>query len=253
MKTLYSKTIFLSASILLSLFSGSLNSQNSKKKNPSPVEIIQTNLAGKGINLEIEFTKGKEHNHPLMAAWAEDTLGNYIQTFYVSESIAKGIFKYGEKNKGKWMPGETRRPAALPYWSHKRNIKESDGLYIPTAKTPLADAYTGATPQSSFILSTRTDENKYSRINILFEINQSWDWNEYWTNDKFPGDKDYMSSSQPALVYCATVDLQKPGTIYELKLIGRSHYSGADGKLYTDLNTITTARRIASKIVVRIK
>lgn len=252
MKTLYSKTIFLSLVILLTGISGRLYSQKKKKPDVS-TEVIQTNTLGKGISIEIEFTKGKAHNHPLMAIWAEDTSGNYIQTLYISESIAKGVFKYGKKDKGKWMPGESRRPAALPYWSRKRNVKEADGLYIPTSKTPISDAYTGATPSGDFILKTRTDENKYRIIHILFEINQSWDWNEYWTNDKFPGDKDYKTSSQPALVYSATIDLQKQGAVYELKPIGRSHYAGADGKLYSDLNTMTTAMKIASKILVRVK
>lgn len=225
----------------------------SREKKAQQYEVFQTNIAGKGIAIEIEMTKGKSHNHPLMAIWAEDTLGKYIQTFYVSESIARGVFTYGDKNSGKWQPGEIRRPASLPYWAHKRNIRESDSLYIPTPETPVPDAYTGATPKGNFTLQTRTDESRQETINILFEINQSWDWNWFWTNDKFPGDKEYLTSSQPAVVYMVTVDLSKPGTEYLMKTIGMSHYSGADGKLYTDLSTLTTALQIALKITVKVK
>ena len=88
------------------------------------------------------------------------------------------------------------------------------------------------------------------KINVLLEINQSWDWNEYWTNDKYPGDEDYLSSSQPAVVYMTTVDLAKPDTIYELKVIGHSHYSGNDGMLYEDIGSLTTALDIAGVIRV---
>ena len=38
------------------------------------------------------------------------------------------------------------------------------------------------------------------------EINQNWDWNEYWTNDKYPDDENYKMSCQPALVYEAVID-----------------------------------------------
>lgn len=224
-----------------------------REMKPQMYEVVRTNVEGKGIAIEIEMTKGKSHNHPLMAVWAEDTLGKYIQTFYVSESIARGVFTYGDKNSGKWQPGEVRRPASLPYWAHKRNVRERDSLYIPTPDNPVPDTYTGATPRGNFTLQTKTDEKRQDLINILFEINQSWDWNWYWTNDKYPGDKEYLTSSQPAIVYMATVDLSKPGSEYIMKPIGRSHYSGADGKLYIDLGTLTTALQIALKITVRVK
>mgnify|MGYP001823206809 CR=1 FL=1 len=87
-------------------------------------------------------------------------------------------------------------------------------------------------------------------VNILFEINQSWDWNEYWTNDKFPGDAEYMSSSQPAVVYTVTIDLEKTDTIYTMQVAGHSHYSGKDGKLYLDISSLTTALNIAGVIKV---
>jgi len=215
-------------------------------------DYISSNPAGQGPALEIQMVKGEGHNHPLMAVWVETPDGQFVQTLYVAESIGKGVFQHGDASRGFWQPGEIQRPAALPYWSHKRGIKNENGLYLPTPANPVPDAYTGPTPPRSFILTTRLDEPGLTRFNVLFEINQTWDWNEYWTNNKFPEDEEYKTSCQPALVYSVSIDLQHPEDLYSMKIIGRSHYSGADGKLYTDLETMTTAMHIASEIRVRV-
>jgi hypothetical protein len=214
---------------------------------------MSSNPSGKGPELEIEMIRGEGHNHPLMAIWVEDMQGRFIQTLYVSESIGKGVFKHGDTSKGFWMPGEIRRPAALPYWSHRRGIRADDGLYLPTPEDPIADAYTGPTPEKSFILHTRLDDAGLQKFRILFEINQTWDWNEYWTNNKFPEDEEYKTSCQPALVYAVTIDLENPTKEYYMEPIGHSHYSGATGELYPDLETLSTALHIAKEIVVRVR
>ena len=50
----------------------------------------------------------------------------------------------------------------------------------------------------------------------------------------------------------ATIDLAKPEEEYVMEIIGRSHYSGANGELFSDLETLTTALHIAEEIVIRI-
>ena len=40
----------------------------------------------------------------------------------------------------------------LPYWSHKRGVIASDGLYMPEPENPVPDAYSGATPVKGFVL-----------------------------------------------------------------------------------------------------
>ncbi len=226
--------------------------RQSKAVEQEPVEEIITTLDMEGFALEIIFMKGKAHNHPLMAIWIEDLDCNYIQTLFVAESIGKGFFRYGDPSSGRWMPGPVRRPAALPYWGHQRGIRADDGYYIPTQDKPMPDAITGPTPKSSFILHTQTPGAELRRFRLLFEINQSWDWNEYWTNTLYPDDEHYMTSSQPALVYETHIDLDSGATEYELTPIGHSHWSGQNGKLYPDLYTITTALDIAESIRVRI-
>ena len=205
--------------------------------------------------IEIEFIKGDAFNHPSFAIWTENLEGDYIETLYVTEYVAKGKFGYGEIEPGRWKnePGEARRPATLPYWAHKRNIQAPDGLYIPSPQTPVPDAITTATPKDNFVLETATSYSRNARFRILMEINQAWDSNEFWTNKKYPESNDYFGSLQPALVYAVTVDPVNPVEEYYLNPIGHSHPTGANGKLFTDLTTLTTAKQIAHKIIVRLK
>ena len=218
-----------------------------------PADTIHARYEAMGATFELVFTKGKAHNHPLMVIWIEDMDGNYVQTVFVAESIGKGVFRHGDPSEGRWMPGPVRRPAALPYWGHQRGVQAYDGFYIPTQDTPMPDGVTGPTPKAGFLVTGRVPDSQMRQFRVLFEINQSWDWNEYWTNDKFPGDNHYMSSSQPALVYEASIDLDSEQTEYELKAIGHSHWSGQNGNLYENLGTITTALDITESLILRIK
>ncbi len=220
------------------------------KQPPILLETLSDNL---GHKITIEFKRGKSINYPLMAFWIEDLEGNYIQTLYVALSIAQGYFRHGDASSGRWQPGPLRRPAALPYWGHKRGIKAADGYYIPTQDNPMPDAVTGATPTSNFILSTKTENKDITKFNIMMEINQSWDWNNYWHNNKYPDDINYKTSSQPALVYRATIDINKLQPEYKMEVIGHSHWSGANGKLYEDLSTITSALNIVGEVKIRVE
>ena len=226
--------------------------QKVKRHPKAVIDTLITNIDGQGHQLQLTFVPGPEHNYPLFAFWLEDLDGNYIQTLYVSQSIAKGTFNYGDKSSGFWKAGEIERPAALPYWAHKRNVENEKGSIVPTILNPVVDAYSGATPPAAFVLETRSDTVLNGKFRLMAEINQSWDWNKHWTNNKYPGDVDYVSSAQPAVVYETIVDPEKPGA-YELKLIGRSHHSGKTGELFTDLETLTTALKIAERISVVVR
>lgn len=245
--------LLLIAGFLTHSFVYSQKKENQKKKQPQPAESFSTNINGSGQQLIITFSKGESHNHPLMAIWVEDTARNYMQTLFVAQSIATGIFARGDNSTGQWTRGEIRRPAALPYWGHKRGVVAGDGLYLPTPDQPVPDAYTGATPKNDFILNTRLDKDGPAVFNVLLEINQPWDWNDYWTNSKYMEDYEYKSSAQPAVVYMARVDLNSSTKEFEMNLIGHSHYSGKDGQLYTDVTTLTSALQIAGMIVVKVE
>jgi hypothetical protein len=135
---------YTSSAIILVLVLVMLTSSNLSidKKAKTNFEIVKTNIDGKGTGLSIEFTPGKSHNHPTMAVWIEDMNENFIQTLYVSKSVATGIFAHGEKDKHLWQsqPGAVRRPATLPYFLHKRNIMANDGTYLPTPENTIPDA-----------------------------------------------------------------------------------------------------------------
>jgi len=225
-------------------------------KNTSEEREVINLISGKqGQNFELTFTKGEAFNHPSFAIWAEDMEGNYIETLFVTQYVGTGNYAHGELEPGKWKnnPGEARRPATLPYWAFKRGIRAPDGLYVPSAQNPVPDAITGATPKGSFSLNTGVGIRQNKKFRLLMEINQPWDSNKFWTNVLYPGDNDYFTSLQPALVYAVTIDPGEKETEFVLNPIGHSHPSGKDGKLYTDLNTITTALEIAHKITVILK
>ncbi|MCU0376866.1 MAG: hypothetical protein MUC78_01265 [Bacteroidales bacterium] len=245
------KNIIIIIAVIASACSSKPSSSN-LVQNKEFVDVV-TNSSGSGPLVELKFYGGPSLYYPLMAVWLEDEGGNYIQTLFVPRSIATGVFKYGSNASGKWTEAPKRAPQTLPYWSHKRGIKVSDGLYMPDQENPVPDAYSGATPTTSFTLTARADGALPSKFRVLFEINQNWDWNEYWTNDKFPGDVNYLNSAQPALVYESTVESGNLQNRYIMKPVGHSHPSGQTGELFTDLGTLTTALQIADSIVVRVR
>lgn len=232
-----------------------LNSSDMEKKKKGEKETIQANINASGTPLQFTLITGEAHNHPTFAMWLEDMDGNFIQELFVTKSLSSGIYGHGAKSEGVWKKdaGEARRPATLPYFLHKRGVKAPDGTYLPTPESPIVDAYTGATPKADFDLCTKANKKLSGKYRILFEVNQPWDWNEFWNNTKFPDDTDYKTSCQPALVYAVTVDFDHLVDYYALNPIGHSHYSGKDGQLYTDISTLTTAKDIFEKVEVRIK
>lgn len=238
--------------ILIALMLTLTISMSAKKPNKEVFTQNNYGVNNTGTTLVLKFEKGKEHNHPLFAIWLADEKGNFIQTLYVSKSIGNGFFEHGSRKTGRWMAGEIQRPATLPYWAHQRGIKNEYGTFLPSAKLPELDAYTGATPKTSFILNLKTEKQLAGKYKVMLELNQSWDWNEYWYNDKFPEDKEYKTSSQPALVYFADIDTNNLNEI-KLKPLGHSHYSGKDGSINTDISTLTTALKIAKNITIKVQ
>ena len=220
---------------------------------PEDTTITTRQEVSHGQELTIEFDWGKAFNHPTFAVWIEKLDGTFLETLYATRSMSTGNWPYAKVEAYKWKPetGHRIRPAALPYWFYKRS-KISGQPSIPTHEDPLPDAITGATPKSDFQLQTKISKDVPQSFWLFVEINQTWDWNDYWTNDKYPNDENYKSSSQPALVYAVRINLDKSADTYYLNPIGHSHYSGKNGDLYTDLSTITTALDIAKTIKVKI-
>ena len=213
---------------------------------------LPTRIQWPKMFLRLSSTKGNAFNHPTFVIWTEDKDGNFLETLFITEYFGTGIFGHADGGSGTWKTtsGESLRPAALPYWTHKRNVVSRDSLLVPTPENPMADAITGATPKNNFVFRTNLDQTKNETVVVLLEINQTWDWNEYWTNNKYPNDQDYKSSSQPSVIYRAQINLNESDKTVELKPVGHGHYSGKDGSLTEDLSTLTTALDIAKQIKV---
>jgi len=216
---------------------------------------IETNVGQKGIPIEITFIKDKSFDQPTFAFWVENLEGKYIETLYVTNYLATGIYKHARLGEGepRSKSGPAKRPSSLPYWLHKRNIRADGATYLPTPDKPVPDAITGATPKNNFMLKTVIKNSIKGKIRILMEINQAWDHNEYWNEERFPGEFDYTYSCQPALIYSAVIDLDNQPKEFTLTLIGHSHFSGKNGELFKDTSTFTTAKNIVKEVKVYLK
>jgi hypothetical protein len=234
------------------------NNQIGKSEETFDYQIIELDKKIGSHKINIELKKGEGFQYPLFAVWVEDSIGNYIETLYISRVISSSTFDYGTKIGKKWAAAIKRRPEAVPYWSHKRGIKASDGLYVPLNNSPDLDAVSGATPTSNFILKSKSSFESSTNYKILLEVNQSYDWNEYYTNHKFPNDLIYSGTGQvgqPSLIYSVEInsDEFKSTSHYLMKLIGHGHHSGKNGELYTDLRNITTAKKIAERVILTLE
>jgi len=198
-----------------------------------------------GLPVKVTVIGGNEYKYPIFAIWVEDSASNYLGTLYASKSISTGIFRYGVYDKGKWLPGERNRPAALPRWSHIKTTKIDES----PIKT---DAISGATPQGSFVLHTILPQG-YNRLKLYLEVNKPWDFNNYWHNNRFPGDEEYATSGQPALIYEAEITLSTKASKFYFSPIGHSNPSGANGNVYNDVSTLTSALQIIDKAWVEIE
>ena len=213
------------------------------------VALIETKADDRGKTITVEVVQGPQFKDPLIVIWLENEKGGFLQTLYVSKSFATGVFRYGVMEEGKWKKGLRRHPSALPYFCHKFGNRTLDGIYLPTEDNPVPDAVSGATPTGSFTLKAKS-AIVLKRYKILLEINQPWDFNSFWFNDKYSGDIEFQISGQPALVYAADIDTKNSTKEFILKPIGHSSYNGSHGLLNIDTSTLTTALQMLEEVKV---
>jgi hypothetical protein len=227
---------------------------------------IYDHTQGGEADITVDFLKGKHFWNPQLAIWLEDSAGKYIETLLITTSTAKGLF-YSGRSSSNFKESDnvkveentpTRRVDALPYWSHKRNHKYSDGFYSPPPGDPLPDAITGATPKENFYFKSDGHSIKNMRsFRIMVEVNVAFDENEYFSEYDFLEDSLYHGGTgllgQPSLIYGATINAKDAQRYYLLQLLGHGHHSGATGDLISDVKTISTAKYIVERIVVGTK
>jgi len=181
---------------------------------------------------------------PQVAVWLESTQGKFIKTLYVTGKTATSDFYSVRPDEER-----VRRPETLPYWSHKRGVKAKDGLYSPELDSTAFDGMTSATPKGDHFLKLPVPDNHKYRV--MVEVNRSYDFNDYYSRNRFPEDAIYSgsgSSGQPSLIYQAVLDTNESAEQL-LTLIGHGHHSGQNGKLYQDVSKITSAKKIVDFIV----
>ena len=207
-------------------------------------QVLETNTELQGKQIQLEVRMGKPSHTPTLAAWVEDQHGNYLQDLYVSQKLAKEDFINFEHK---------RRPEALPVWSHKRGIQAKDGLYVPDKNQAIPDGLSGATPTSNWVLNSQLNSSGLDSVRVFLEINQSFDWNEFYHPAAFQDDPVYSGPGkvgQPALVYGTEVLALQNSSITQMHLLGRAHHSGKDGLIRQELEHITTALDMVERILV---
>lgn len=231
-----------------------------------------------GEAFTIEFRKGPFFMWPQYAIWLETMDGKFIQPLYVTGKLAKNDFAHKVTRKNpeqvftenplatdadagdifefQWdaaSKNDRMRPESLPVFLHALGLKSTDGAMVPEVSTPVLDAYAGATITENFLLTTKSLATLPEQFRIRFEINQSFDFNTYYSSDRFPDDDVYSGngySAQPSVIYEAVVDRKNNQPLYLLKLIGQGHHSGKDGNINPDTRNLTSATQLVDRIIV---
>ena len=81
---------------------------------------------------------------------------------------------------------------------------------------------------------------------IKAEFNTSFDYNDFYTK------KNSGVNGQPSVVYEAKIPSGAGGEIV-LSLTGTGSEDGSDGKIYTDVSKLTTAKTIVDKVIVTVR
>lgn len=235
-----------------------------KAAEPDKREYTLINLSADTYSpkLKIFFKAGKEYHSapqslflnitytsvPQIVVWMETLEGKYIDTLYITGKTSNSSYRSKDPKIDL-----VRRPEALPYWSHKRGIKATDGLYTPGEKSSDLDGIAAATPKVDYQVTMSAPQ--MGRYKLMVEVNRTYDFNDFYNKTRFPDDAIYSgsgSSGQPSLIYESIMDSQQTGQ-YLFNLIGHGHHSGHDGSLYTDLQNITTAKQILEFIVASVE
>lgn len=226
-------------------------------------QTLTTNIGEEGLPIEIELRKGAHYESeaqplflgltytavPQVAFWLEDLSGKYISTIYVTQKISNGSFVATDD-----VFNTVSRPESLPYWAHQRGVNYEGGSLMPNADNTDLDGMTGATPLGNYDIRSKVN-SELRQFKVMMEINRSYDFNDFYTKDKYPDDVVYSgsgSSGQPSVIYSASINLDNNKQVYLMRPIGHGHYSGVDGTLYEDMTGIDTALQLVKRVVVQI-
>lgn len=234
-----------------------------------------------GLSFSLEFKKGPHFMWPQYAFWLETMDGKFIQPLYMTKKLAANGFanKVTKKNPDRvftenpfstgedenaifayeWDPASKNnrmRPESLPVFLHALGIKSKTGQFFPEEMPKDIDGYAGATFMDNFVLASKAKSDLPKQFKLRFEINQSFDFNDYYSSNRFPDDAIYSGdgySAQPSVIYEVIIDVDNLQPIYVMKLIGHGHHSGQDGDIHPDMSQLSTATHIVDRILVEVK
>jgi hypothetical protein len=218
-------------------------------RNDAPVTLKSPSLTeGRRVRITINPGEGWIHAVPYDAApqfavWTEGMDGRYSDTIFVTAKTAR---------QGWLFAMETRKPGALPVWSHRRGVTYRDGLSMPVKDKPLPDAVTAATPRAQCTIECLLPPSQGAR-RVYFEFNHSADWNATYREDLPPDHRlRSLDVGQPSVVYAADIDPETPG-VTVAALVGHGSVSGETGDIEADVGDLTTALQIVSSIVIEVE
>jgi len=255
--------ILLSVNYRIQPFSTVLDFSSKLKKTAvveeTHIQTILINREATGQKLTIEAKVGEQYrghssmfyfgkkisSPPQFVFWLENIDGKYLETIFITAKTGFPILH----PKDTLRSNTVYRQEALPYWLHKRNKEKGQNESISNI-----DGISGATPHAHFNIKANTPSQR-NKFRILAEINRSFDFNDFYTEDRYPNDPIYIGDGypgQPSIIYAVNIDLSKDDTTYIMKPIGHGHYSGTDGNLYTDMTGIDSALKIFQRILVEL-
>jgi hypothetical protein len=241
----------LSAFLMLAIPLTLLSVSCSKKLTVKDDTVIQSLATASGTSITLSFTKGpafylpktiffnKLTITPQMAVWVEDTIGNHVQTLYVTKCFGKQEWLFAKSH-----PDSTIRTTCMPYWMNKFT---KAGNALPSKNHPLPDAITAATPTGNFVINSKIPCDK-GPVMLYAEFNSSFD-----NNEAYPEKKDMSSfNGQPSIIYGTRLSCDSTMSDTEMAIVGHGGDVGSDTTLYTDLSKLTTAKKFFSRISMQI-
>jgi hypothetical protein len=169
--------------------------------------------------------------YPQMALWAHDKGTGYAITIFVTEK--------GAKNK--WFNAKAR-PDAMPVWYgiNSQKIKSINNNI---------DAVSGATPSGEEykLLWQIPDSMKEKKIDMYFEANVAYDYNDYYKKDAIKSSPGYSGvNGQPSLVWKSSIEMYGCKKEYIPWIVGHGHRLGGDYLINKDISNVTTAKTLFS-------
>ena len=204
---------------------------------------------------------------PQIVIWTEDSLGQLMETVYITGADFKKMRHAGKNKKGALFFSE-----CFPVWASR--VKAA-GKELPSKEKPYTDAVTSATPQSSFTVQTRLRQAVKTQAEVK-ELYPNFNWDKYMSNIglDYTGDINVRQPNffaeinksgdlnavynkenndwvgQPSIVYSVKVPEIQPGLVCSLHSVGHGGKIQDPPAIYSDLSDFDTALKQVRAIAI---